>query len=111
MAVHQGAMAQVADMATKAHQDNPVNEAKMKTIKILSIIAVLAMMAGCVNTQLDFPDGTKIKTTRVFYPVETVGSYNPETGLFTFGYNSDGGKATAEAIVGAAVSAAIKEIK
>ena len=83
-------------------------------MKRLLIIAVgAALLQGCVATRVETPSGIVVDRKAFLYPFKTGGfEYNPITGAVTvLDYDTGGGKATAESVVAAAVSAAIKGAK
>ena len=82
----------------------------MKRLLIIAVVA--ALLQGCVSTTFEkSADGTvKIVRDAKFYPFKTGGFEIPGV-LTVLDYDTDGGKATAESVVAAAVSAAIKGAK
>ena len=83
----------------------------LRSIFFFAVIAVLLLSCSCVHTTIEkTADSFKVNRWAVFSQVKTGGiEYDPVTGFITLiDYNNDGGTATTEAIVRAAISEALK---
>ena len=88
----------------------------MNDIRMLIFIVIamlfLAFTQGCVHTTFEkTADGFAGSRTAFLYPFKTGVKIDADTGLITFDYNTDGGKATAEGIAAAVTREAIRGTK
>ena len=88
----------------------------MNDIRMLIFIVIamlfLALTQGCVHTTFEkTADGFAGSRTAFLYPFKTGVKIDADTGLISFDYNTDGGKATAEGIAAAVTREAIKGTK
>ena len=94
----------------------PEDKQKMNDIRMLIFIVIamlfLALTQGCVHTTFEkTADGFAGSRTAFLYPFKTGVKIDADTGLITFDYNTDGGKATAEGIAAAVTREAIRGMK
>jgi len=94
----------------------PEDKQKMNDIRMLIFIVIamlfLALTQGCVHTTFEkTADGFAGSRTAFLYPFKTGVKIDADTGLITFDYNTDGGKATAEGIAAAVTREAIRGTK
>ena len=94
----------------------PEDKQKMNDIRMLIFIVIamlfLALTQGCVHTTFEkTADGFTGSRTAFLYPFKTGVKIDADTGLITFDYNTDGGKATAEGIAAAVTREAIRGMK
>ena len=94
----------------------PEDKQKMNDIRMLIFIVIamlfLAFTQGCVHTTFEkTADGFAGSRTAFLYPFKTGVKIDADTGLISFDYNTDGGKATAEGIAAAVTREAVKGLK
>ena len=80
-------------------------------IRLLAICLLLAFAEGCVSTHLVTPNGTKIDRRAFLYPFDTSATIDPDTGIISFGYNTDGGNDNLKTAIEAGVAAGVKAAK
>ena len=88
-----------------------MNDFRMLIFIVIAML-FLAFTQGCVHTTFEkTADGFAGSRTAFLYPFKTGVKIDADTGLITFDYNTDGGKATAEGIAAAVTREAIRGMK
>ena len=83
----------------------------MKSIINLLSIVIILTLAGCVSTTFETPSGTKVNRKAFLYPFKTTVTVDPDTGIISFGYNTDGGNDILKTAIEAGVAAGVKAAK
>ena len=79
-----------------------------KSIINLLSICLLLTLAGCVHTTLEkTAEGFNVDRRAFLYPFDTSATVDPDTGIISFGYNTDGGQDEFNKAIEAAVKAGI----